>query len=181
MNDPGEHPGTISTPAAAAGEAGIPAVSLTAENFAPYGKILAPLSGREPEADEADFSFTTAALPDDLTEGAMFANLLCKPRDFVVKKLERHRETPEMLAALEGESILCVAPPSADPAVCGADEIAAIRIKRGQAVLLGPGTWHWIPFPLFRQTSLFLLMFRYKTGDNDLEILDLRKEYPIGL
>ena len=159
----------------------IRAVPLTAEDFAPFGRILAPLSERKPDADEADFSFTSAALPQDLPDDAMIANLVCKPREFSVNKLERHTDTPEMLAALDGDSLLCVAPSSAVPATCGPGEIAAVRINRGQAVLLRSGSWHWIPFPLLDKPSLFLLMFRDKTGENDLEIVDLREEYSIGL
>jgi ureidoglycolate hydrolase len=159
----------------------IRAVPLTAKGFAPFGRILAPLPGRKPDADEAVFSFTSAALPRDLPDYAMIANLVCKPREFSVRKLERHTDTPEMLAALDGDSLLCVAPSSADPATCGPEGITAFRINRGQAVLLGPGTWHWIPFPLLDKPSLFLLMLRNETGENDLEIVDLREEYSIGL
>lgn len=48
-----------------------------------------------------------------------------------------------------------------------------------KAVLLGSGTRHWIPFPLLEKPSLFLLMFRDKTGEKDLEIAELRREYSI--
>ena len=170
----------MNRPAAGTSEL-IKAVPLTAEDFAPFGEILAPFPGRKPDANEAEFSFTTAALPKDLTDDAMLANLVCKPRNFVLRKLERHNDTPEMLAAMDGDSLLCAAPPSADPAACGPGDITAVRINRGQAVLLRPGTWHWIPFPLLDKPSLFLLMFRDKTGENDLEIMDLRKEFSIGL
>ncbi len=153
---------------------------LTKEGFGPYGTIIAPPGDAVAAADESHFAFYPVVSAEELSGSEMFANLVCKYRPFILKKLERHLETPEMLCALSGDSLLCVAAPSANPEILSLDDVRVFTIRQSQAVLLKPGCWHWIPYPLQKGPSLFLLLFKDGTGDNDLEIAVLPEEYNIS-
>ncbi len=62
---------------------------------------------------------------------------------------------------------MCIAPPQ-EPVGGTLKGIRAITVRKGQAFILETGAWHWIPFPLGKQPSRFLVVFRRKTGDEDL-------------
>jgi quercetin dioxygenase-like cupin family protein len=86
--------------------------------------------------------------------------------------MERHLRTREALVSLEGEAIVCLAPPqeSTDGGLSG---ITAVKVRRGQAFIMEPGAWHWIPFPVGRRPARFLVIFRSGTGKDDLYYHDL--------
>ena len=65
------------------------------------------------------------------------------------ERLYRHDTHTQVLLALNGPSVIAVAPAGvdlSDPA--GADAIRAFRLEALDALVLHPGTWHWGPFPL---------------------------------
>jgi len=155
-------------------------IELTSAAFSPFGTVIAPPWNVAPAADEAEFAFYPVVSPAELSGTDMFANLICKSRPFELTKLERHVETAEMLCALSGDSLLCVAAPAANPEMLSFDDVRVFTIRQSQAVLMKPGCWHWIPYPLKKEPSLFLLLFKDGTGDNDLEIAVLPEEYNIS-
>ena len=144
-----------------------------------YARRILPSGCPEPEAGGPDFTYHQVLSPDELGESAIMAELICRKRVPVLDRLERHLRTPEILAALDGDVIVCVAPPEVDPARCEPADIRALPLRQGQALWLDRGTWHWLPFPTRSARVTLLLLFREGTGDRDLEFRDLAQ--PIGL
>ena len=135
------------------------------------GYLLTPAKRIPPEPGAEHSYFDTM---DDLQLGAPCSAgvVECRPRPKMLRRLERHRHIREVLVALEGEAIACLAPPQ-QAAGTGLDGIVAVRVKRGQAFILEEGAWHGIPVPVGRKPARFLVIFRSGTGRNDLEYHDL--------
>jgi ureidoglycolate hydrolase len=61
----------------------------------------------------------------------------------------RHDTHTQVLLALNGPSVIAVAPAHADLSTeDGLDTVRAFRLEKLDAVVLARGTWHWGPFPL---------------------------------
>jgi ureidoglycolate hydrolase len=153
------------------------AVELTGESFKDYGYVVSSVSG-EPMADNAEFKYWGKVSELKMSEFASTGVLLCLKRELIVKQFERHVHTPEMLVALEGNSIICFAKPS----VQGKNQIEAIRafkVKQGTAIAVHEGAWHWIPYPVDCKESKFLVVFASGTEANDLEVKELDEEITI--
>ena len=148
------------------------AIALTPENFKDYGQVLSIRKG-EPMADNEEFAYWGKVAELDMTEQVSTGLLVCRKREGNVKSLERHVRTPEILVDLEGDSLICMAKPES---VIGADRIEGIQVfhvRQGEAFAMRAGTWHWIPFPVGREASKFLVVFASGTEADDLEIRDL--------
>ena len=150
----------------------IKAVALTSENFKEYGQILSMSKG-EPMADNEEFAYWGKITELAMTEKVSTGFLVCQKREGLVKNLERHTTTPEIMVALEGDSLVCMAKPES---IVGADRIERIQVfhvRQGQAFVMHTGTWHWIPFPVDSEESKFLIIFASGTENADLEIREL--------
>jgi hypothetical protein len=135
------------------------------------GKLLTPNGPTAPASGEFSFAIVSPEL--GLGPGLCAGALACSHRKARLERMERHLRTPEILSAVQGDAILCAAPPqeAKDGAISG---IAAIVVRQGQSVLLEAGAWHWIPFPLDAGGARFMVLFKNGTGDEDLEIRELR-------
>ena len=101
----------------------ITAVGLTPENFKDYGQILS-ISKGDPMADNQEFVYWGKVTELAMTEKVSTGILVCRKREGLIKSLERHTRTPEILVALEGNSLICMAKPES---IVGADRIAGIQ------------------------------------------------------
>ena len=64
-------------------------------------------------------------------------------------RLYRHDTHTQVLLALNGPSVLAVAPADADLSTdAGIDAVRAFRLEKLESIVLQRGTWHWGPFPL---------------------------------
>ena len=67
----------------------------------------------------------------------------------VCDRMYRHDTHTQVLLALNGPSVLAVAPADVDVSTqAGLDTVRAFRLEKLDAVVLHRGTWHWGPFPL---------------------------------
>ena len=154
-------------------------VDLSGESLQGIGHMLTPEKWSFPgKGQEYCYADTDAdlGLPSPCSAGVLES----VPRPMVLGRMERHLRTREALIALEGEAVLCVAPPqeSAPGRLSG---ITAVRICAGQALILETGAWHWIPFPVGENTARFLVIFRSGTGKDDLHYHDLTRGLPVRL
>jgi hypothetical protein len=135
------------------------------------GKLLTPGGPAAPSAGEFSFDIVSPEL--GLGPGLCAGALACAHRRPRLEKMERHLRTAELLSAVQGDAIICLAPPqeAADGAF---DGLAAVVVRQGQSILLEAGAWHWIPFPLNAEGARFMVIFKHGTGDEDLEIRELR-------
>jgi mannose-6-phosphate isomerase-like protein (cupin superfamily) len=102
--------------------------------------------------------------------------LLSHQRKPILKKLQRHRRTPEILVALQGDSVICVAEPSSGARI---RSVKTFLVKEGDAIAMRAGTWHWLPFPTKVEECKFLVMFASDTESSDLETRDLPENLKI--
>jgi hypothetical protein len=154
-------------------------VDLSGESLAGIGHMLTPekwvYPGTGQEYSYADID-ADLGLPSPCSAGVLES----VPRPMVLGRMERHLRTKEALVALEGEAVLCVAPPQ-ESANGGLAGITAVRICAGQALILETGAWHWIPFPIGEKTARFLVVFRSGTGKDDLYYHDFAQGIPVQL
>lgn len=146
-------------------------VDLSEEALKGLGILLTPPKRVVPGPDAEHSYYDTV---DDLQLGAPCSSGVVegRPRPKTLRRMERHLHTREALVALEGEAIVCLAPPQ-EPGSTGLKGIAALRVKSGQAFILEVGTWHGSPFPVGRKPARLLVVFRSGTGRSDLELHDL--------
>lgn len=154
----------------------IKAIELTAANFKDYGYIIHN-TGAKADADNEEFTYWGKV--SQLKMGGVTSTgiLCCHQRELIIKKMERHVNTPEVLVAVEGDSLICLSRPSnKDDEI---KDIKAFYLKQGSAVALNAGAWHWVPFPINCEMSKFIVVFTQGTEDNDLEIKDLDEKIRI--
>ena len=152
-------------------------VDLSEQALKGIGQMLTPAKWVAPEPGAQHSYIDTIA---DLQLGAPCSAgvVECRPRPKTLLRLERHLHTREVLVALEGDAIACLAPPQQSSAA-GLDGIVAVRVKSGQAFILEVGAWHGIPFPVGKKPARLLVIFRSGTGRNDLELLDLPQGHEV--
>ena len=147
------------------------AVELTPESFRGYGSVLSVGPGA-PMADSEEITYWGKVAELEMGAHVSTGYLACKPRSGVLKQLERHLRTPEILVALHGDSLVCMARPSA-PGSKGISGLQAFHVRQGQAFVMSPGTWHWAGFPTGKTEAVFLVVFASGTEGEDLEFTDL--------
>jgi ureidoglycolate hydrolase len=145
-----------------------------------WARLIIPSGFPKPEAGAQDYSYHQVLGPGELGESGIMAELICRKRPLVLGTLERHLATPEILAALDGDVIVCAAAPGVDPAHCAPADIRALMLRQGQAMWMDRGTWHWLPFPTRTAQVTVLLIFREGTGDRDIELRELAQPVGIG-
>ncbi len=151
----------------------IKSVDLSKAEFAPYGKILTlnDIADFTPLGEGDDFTWTGTSEEFAIGGAGCSGMLLCRPRKMAVEKMEHHVGTVEILVAVEQDYVLCVAPKCVpEPEM---DKVKAFKVKQGTVLMMDPGCWHWIPFPMAEKMAKVLVIFKDKTGDEDLVFADL--------
>ncbi|MDA0367849.1 MAG: ureidoglycolate lyase [Proteobacteria bacterium] len=170
---------------------------LNADQFAPFGDVLAP---RETRLDNRDLlAMGYARMSDDVADSRLddfdvldywggIANISQEPmrlgylrpkkRDLAFSWFERHLKGTQTFVPLKGaRSVIAVAPPyeSNNPeALPKLDEVRAFVLDGSMGINLHPGTWHWTPFPLDDQSD-FIILVRESVAEDDLNFIDLEK------
>lgn len=149
---------------------------LTAESFSSFGKVLnrAPFVDLDPSEE---FSWADGCGDLDLFTPSCTGQLNCRYRERDLRKMERHMKTPEIMVALEGDSLICVASASEDAPQ--KESIRCFRVKQGSALLMDKAVWHWIPYPEQEPGSKFLVLFRDGTGADDLNFHELEEPFRV--
>ena len=157
---------------------------LTAQAISPYGEIIGRTDSK-PAIDNEDMSFAPGLSNLELShKGGMFSFLdIKKQRPFICENLERHINCSEALIPLDGQSIcvLALSKDMTDPkSLVEISSAKAFFMDGTLAVNLKKGAWHWLPYPV-SQTAGFVIVFEKETHMEDLEIIDLKKDYDISL
>jgi ureidoglycolate hydrolase len=157
---------------------------LTGKAIAPYGEIIGKPAAK-PAIDNDDMSFSPGESKLELAhKGGMFSLLQIKrPRPFICENLERHLNCTEALIPLCGQTICVVAlsKDMKDPkSPIDINSAKAFIMDGTLAVNLKVGAWHWIPYPISESAS-FVVVFEKDTHVEDLEIVDLKKDYNVSL
>jgi len=127
----------------------IVAAALTADAFAPFGEVIAPME------DGVAFGASDAQLVLDRGTPRLYIMKLAG-RGLAFRQITRHRQVTQCLASVGGgEWYIALAPPGdvSDPDARPAPEnIRAFRIPGDTAIKLHVGTWHAGPF--FREDAM---------------------------
>ena len=94
--------------------------------------------------------------------------LIARKHPGVYTLLETHLETPEILVPLNcGMNILVAPAATRQTDVPDIAKAKAFFIRRGQAVMLNKGVWHWLPQPVGKKEAHILVIFSDNTSRND--------------
>ena len=114
--------------------------------WAPFGWVPVPDTDPSDGTSRLEYEWgdphvnVISHAPDEVERDG--AGLLCD-------RMYRHDTHTQVLLALNGPSVLAVAPADADlSTAAGLDAVRAFRLEKLDAVVLHRGTWHWGPFPL---------------------------------
>jgi len=138
---------------------------LTGESFKEFGQILT-MDEVTPVAAELEFDWYDTAGEIELSPKCCTGILVCRHRKKKIVKMEYHVKTSEVLVALHGDTVLSVAPAGDSLETNG--NIRTFLLKKGVAVVLKKGTWHWVPFPVKDEDAKIMVLFRDGTGSDDL-------------
>lgn len=145
---------------------------LTAETFAFFGQLI-DLQGNTAASFSADhFNYwKQLGILKDIDEVEV-GLLKVKRHEMTCDRMERHEQTPELLIPITGSFIITVGMPAKTiPDVAG---LSAFHVRSGQAILLKPDCWHWMPNPV-EEESAILIIFKNNTSQNDTIIEPLEK------
>jgi ureidoglycolate hydrolase len=103
------------------------------------------------------------------------------PRASVVDELTRHRSTPQVFVPVTGPILAAVAPSRADaPDRPDPERVELVPVRPGEAIEVGVGTWHTLPFAPVGDVVCMSIMHREEL-DAYHDVRDLAAEGWIGL
>jgi ureidoglycolate lyase len=150
------------------------AIELNEKNFSDYGKVLtipAYSDRNSAAADNEEITYWKRVacfqMPGKLSSGVM----ACHDRERIYRTVERHTNTPEILVALNGDIVFLAA-----ESLPGENELVnpeLFYMKKGQAIVFHPGTWHYAPFPINAEEAFLLVIFAEGTEDMDMDVMDI--------
>lgn len=152
--------------------AALPVLPASGGAFAAYGVYVAASEGA-PLNQGAFVSYKEKVGVMDTGGPVSVGVLRLKKRDPEFHELERHVVTPEMLVAVEGDVVFPVAPAACPASALDASAVEVFRLRQGEAVIMAPGVWHGLPFPLEEDATL-LVVFKEGTPDHDFDLHDLK-------
>jgi ureidoglycolate hydrolase len=151
----------------------------TRENVAPYAELI-DIEGAEALADVDAFAYWNDLSLGDFEGTATFGMVKTKAGGMAVPLLERHLRTSETLVPLDEDIVLVLAEPTSG-SLPDLDNAAAFLVRRGQAVTLKRGTWHYIPLVPSGNAARTMVVFRRGTPSEDLEVKELQPELGTSL
>ena len=130
----------MATLAAAAAPRMLALRTLTAEAFAPFGRLIAVPGGRPTMASAFNTSW---ALPFACSGDTQLAIVRFPYAPIRFSLFERHHHVSQAFVALPGAtSAFVVAPPTPYARTPDPDAVMAFRFAPGDGVILHKGTWH---------------------------------------
>lgn len=151
-------------------------MNLTEDNFKEFGSVIS-IKNRKPDDEDQKFGWYEKLGFFKETPNISLNILKAKKRKFEIDKLEYHKETPEAMIPMGGESVVVVVAPEGD---LDESKIKAFYINKNEGVMLDKGVRHFIPYPLEVDTEC-LIVFKHGTGADDLIYEQLSRVYKIEL
>ena len=143
-----------------------------------YGQFIEP-ADQPPAVNDPALRYWPDLFHFDVDGPIEVGLCVTEAREPVVRKLERHLQTPELLVALDGDMLVPVAPPSEN----GPRDLGGVQLPRNHAFVFGRGVWHGWPLPTTGGTVRYLVIFRRGTLGKDLDVRELpepvRLELPL--
>jgi ureidoglycolate hydrolase len=148
---------------------------LTETNFAAFGTVLGASDMKRPNLTDA-ISNVWLGMSDLMGIGASpgrhitFLQIHSKPAKN--NKIEKHETSAEAFIPMEGTSILMVVPAEATHSKGHPDmsKCRAFLMDGSKGVLIKPGTWHAVPYPLSDEATYVVLVDDAIIAKNDLHV-----------
>ncbi|MGB9857408.1 MAG: ureidoglycolate lyase [Dictyoglomaceae bacterium] len=156
----------------------------TPENFKKFGTLIVPPFKNPPAVSSEIFNYY-----HDVADISSLGNEGCVgyleikrdfSREFVLEKMERHKNTLEAFIPISGVGIFCLAPATPNKSSPDLDSIEAFWVDGTASFFLNEGVWHWLPYPITSDIR-FILLLKKPTVEKDIEIVDLSEKVRIVL
>ena len=141
------------------------------DNFKSFGQLIRmPKENEEsPTASGDSYLYHGVLAVMDCTSPVQFGLYRAEKKDTTVKQLEAHRQTEELLFALDGGFIVPAAGSKQEHGtdVPDCDRIRGFMVAQGEGVVFKKGTWHCSPIPATGKCTV-LVAFRHNTHIEDV-------------
>lgn len=162
----------------------LPAVPLTAAEFAPFGRVVSAglqpgSSANQGTAVRFDFCAELTSTREGARPNLAVFRSVAKALPFDVVLLERHPcSTQVFIPMVVSRYLVCVAPtlPDGGPDVAG---LRAFVCAPGQGVAYAPGTWHH-PMVALDSPGEFAMLAWEDGGPNDCEVRELTEHVRVS-
>jgi ureidoglycolate lyase len=151
----------------------VPVVRLTPESFAGLGQVVIKPAG-QPTVTRPGLRFWNRVGAMDVPGEVEMGILELTTQEFVFDSLERHVRTPEMFIPIEGVAIMPIGLGTGEDGFPRPEEIKAFIFDAGTSIIMNPGVWHWIPYPVTAVAS-YLIPALVGTPTEDREVRLLEK------
>ncbi len=146
---------------------------LSKKAFAPYGEYY---SIQKPDGyalqGEIHRFFPDRVLANISRANVGFSPILVKkPAQMLIKQVEYHTTTCELIMPLNDDMILHVAPPSAGKPV--PEETVAFIVPKHTLIKMNACVWHLAPLPKTKEELAALIVLPECTYMNDCTVVDL--------
>ncbi len=155
---------------------------ITAETFTPFGRII-ERPARDHDASGPGWHWWGELVQMEGGDRPYAIGYLdLKPAELRFDWAERHMHTDELLAPLNGDCLVYVAPadyPDEPGKLPSFDRFQVFRVRQGQAVLLNKGVWHGAPLADKQPLNVLVILqhnasvqdgFVCRFEDNPIEI-----------
>lgn len=153
----------------------IHAVPITREKFSPYGEFYSMLSPEGNALHGEQYAFYPDRLTASLNTPIGFSPLVVtKPEKMIIKLVEIHTHTWELLLPMNDDMIIHVSPPNGT--VPKPELTEAFIVPKGTLVKLQPAVWHLNPVPVHEKTLCVMAAVAQCTYLNDCILVNLDEE-----
>jgi len=134
------------------------------QNFDKYGRIVKYPEG-EPTSQDKDYKFWSD-IADYKINGETEIGIctVYKQDSSLIKAMERHLHTPEILIPIDAPFVL---PVLKDGQMDNAAE--AFKVEPGEAIIINEAVWHGACLPVGEPISSYFVIFRKGTPIKDVE------------
>jgi len=151
---------------------------MSVESFRDYGQYLSE-GLRAPDADVPELKFWNR-LGELNHEGNTSVSVVQTygKNGLFEETFERHQRSGEALLPIEDIYIVAALTDKNDQDKPDLDTVKAFAVKKGEAVILGPGVWHHAPLTEAETANTFVV-FQADTPENDFFAIELKEEFGV--
>jgi len=139
----------------------------TPQNVKPFGCLVSRPKSRPTGKGDLLLYWKQQARFSFVGKDGEVSFLVAKKHPGVYPMLEAHLNTVEILVPLNCAINVAVARPASATAP-DMKSVRALRVKQGQAIMLGKGVWHWLPQPVGKSEAEILVIFADNTSAVDM-------------
>ena len=154
--------------------------NLTETNFAKFGNVLGVSEVKSPNIKD-DISNVWLGMSDlmgiGVNPGKQITFLQIHSKPVINNKIEKHETSAEAFIPMQGMSILMVVPSEAIDRDGRPDmtKCRAFLMDGSKGVLMKPGTWHAVPYPLSDEATYIVLVDDAIISKNDLHVTSVEE------